>query len=667
MKIKNKILLPTLAVVVSIILVLTLFSFFQVRNTLTNQIEQKFNSQIKTFDSLMSMEVNIVNVVKESLDKNHLALTKSIAELIASDPKYLETNEMKKLAQKFGVDEIHVTDGDGVLKYGNIPDFFGFDFKTSDQTKPFMKLIDEKDGELAQEPQERGTDKTLFQYLGVSRIDKPGIVQIGINPKSIKEVTDTMSPQAIMNSIESISGDNDFIAFVISGNEIVAATDNNLVGKNKTDVSFFKNINLSSNEIIFNYNNKEYRGKSEKSGSYDILLAFDMDKINGPVRSELIKAGVIIVVGILISVFIILIIARSITKPLNQLAEKVDIFGEGDLTVDFSINSKDEVGQISNNLKNMAGNLKKAITEVNVGVENVDASSADLASVAEESTANNEELNAQMDRISKNTENVVERVRNVNVSVNELAKSSQNIASSMQEIAQVSEKTDQSANKGAKSIESIVAQIKETTSESENSIKMVKELSEKAENIQNIVETINSITEQTNLLALNAAIEAARAGEAGKGFAVVADEIRKLAEDSQGATNEIANILKEINVSSKNSYASTEKTVNSIKKINEYAETVSNEFSDIKNNIDDLKSQIEMVSSTSQEQSASTEEMNSVVEDITSIIENISEDIENVNQALDNQASASENISASGEELSALAENLSNQIKQFKI
>ncbi|MGM0640714.1 MAG: methyl-accepting chemotaxis protein [Thermotogota bacterium] len=668
MKIKNKILIPTLTVVISIIVILTLLSFFQVRSTLTNQVEQKFNSQMNTFEALMDMEIDIVNVVEKGLNEKHLAMTQTIAFLINSNPEYLETDEMKKLAKDLNVEEIHVTDENGVIVNGNVPDFFGFDFSTSEQTQPFMSLIDQSNGKLAQDPQERGTDGSLFQYIGVSRIDEPGIVQIGVNPQSIKDITDTMSPQEIINAIKSISEDEDFIALVVNEGKVLASNKKEFQNKNTEDVGFLRELTFNDNEEeFFLYKNQEYRSLTREIEGYKTLLAFDLGKINDPIRNELIKAGIIIIVSIIISIIIILIIARSITKPLNDLSEKVDVFGKGDLTVDFTTDSKDEVGQMSKELKNMAKNMRNALTEVNSGVENVDSSSADLAAVAEESTANNEELNAQMDRISKNSENVVDRVRNVNLSVNELAKSSQNIAGSMQDIAQVSEKTDESANKGAKSIDSIVTQIKETTEESENSIRLVKELSEKAENIQNIVETINSITEQTNLLALNAAIEAARAGEAGKGFAVVADEIRKLAEDSQGATNEIANILKEINTSSKNSYQSTEKTVNSIKKINEYATTVSNEFNDIKDNIDNLKGQIEMISSTSQEQSASTEEMTSVVEDITSLVEDISDEIENVNQALENQSKASENISASGEELSALAENLSNQVKQFKI
>ena len=73
----------------------------------------------------------------------------------------------------------------GVLLYGNIPGFYGFDFNTSEQTLPFIELIGKKGASLAQEPSPRGMDNALFHYIGVARMDEPGVVQIGIEPKAI--------------------------------------------------------------------------------------------------------------------------------------------------------------------------------------------------------------------------------------------------------------------------------------------------------------------------------------------------------------------------------------------------------------------------------------------------------------------------------------------------
>ena len=96
--------------------------------------------------------------------------------MISIDPTLLETAKMVSLAKELGVTEIHVTDGKGVLLYGNITGFYGFDFNTTDQTLPFVELIGKRNASLAQEPSPRGTDNVLFQYIGVARIDEPGVV-----------------------------------------------------------------------------------------------------------------------------------------------------------------------------------------------------------------------------------------------------------------------------------------------------------------------------------------------------------------------------------------------------------------------------------------------------------------------------------------------------------
>lgn len=144
-------------------------------------------------------------------------------QLIDADPSLLEFAKMDQLAKDLNVAEIHVTDGDAVLFAGNIEGFYGFDFNTSDQTLPFIDLIDNPGSSLAQEPSLRGTDNQLFQYIGVSRVDAPGIVQIGIAPKVIQDLLDNLNLQKRVNDM--VIGSSGFALVVNEDKTLIAKED----------------------------------------------------------------------------------------------------------------------------------------------------------------------------------------------------------------------------------------------------------------------------------------------------------------------------------------------------------------------------------------------------------------------------------------------------------
>ena|GEM_PF-1818584 len=160
---RYKILLPILAILIVAFLVMGIISISLIR------------------------DINIV--VLDKMDRQNIALAQHMAFLIAENPDNLEPDRMALFVSLLNVDEIHVTDEYGVLWWGNVSDFYGYNFIESEQTQPLLEILRNPALTIAQEPQPRGVDGVMFQYISVSRIDQAGIVQIGVSMDTIQQIT----------------------------------------------------------------------------------------------------------------------------------------------------------------------------------------------------------------------------------------------------------------------------------------------------------------------------------------------------------------------------------------------------------------------------------------------------------------------------------------------
>ena len=198
-------------------------------------------------------------------------------------------------------------------------------------------------------------------------------------------------------------------------------------------------------------------------------------------------------------------------------------------------------------------------------------------------------------------------------------------------------------------------------------VQTVHSLRDSSQKIAEIVSLISGIAGQTNLLALNAAIEAARAGEQGRGFAVVADEVRKLAEQSEGAAKQIADLIHKNNEQIMATVNRMDRSKSEVASGVVLVNAAGQDFSDISKSVSELSSQIRDISASVQEMAAGSQRIIQSVKDIQTVSNKTAGDTETISAAMEEQSAAMQEISASSTELARLAGTLSTAVNRFRV
>ncbi|MEM6750278.1 MAG: methyl-accepting chemotaxis protein [Planctomycetota bacterium] len=337
---------------------------------------------------------------------------------------------------------------------------------------------------------------------------------------------------------------------------------------------------------------------------------------------------------------IALVLGRQITRSLNLVVARARAIAQKDLSgEDLQVKSRDEIGELATAVNAMVGSLREIIARVA-------GASQEVASAATQISASSDEMARGMDQQQQQTAQVSAAVEQMSASVIE-------VASKSSEAVQTAGQAGRSAAEGGEVVQKTVGGINEIASVVNEAAGAVKELGQRSEQIGEVIEVINDIADQTNLLALNAAIEAARAGEHGRGFAVVADEVRKLADRTTKATEEIADSIRAIQGKTGQAVARIEQGTAKVDEGVGLAQQAGGSLSAIVDGSDRVAQMIESIAAAAEEQSAAAEQIAGNVEAITTVTQQSTE--------------GSRQAAAAANQLSAKSDELRMLVGQFRL